>query len=351
MLAAVLLLLSVVTGSRTEAQDQASNEAAEKAVSSGPAIRQSRAEVLDYWTEERMENAKPVKISVRKSSAADSASVPAPQGPPKKIAPAAPSGDSTSGALSAGIQPAATTTRDGYTYPFPFTRYEVFTSYDSFPYSTNGKVFFTKPGVGNFVCSGTAVNSENKSVVWTAGHCVENGKSGGFHTNWVFVPALKDGANPFGIWTARELWTLKGWGVHGSLRYDLGAAIVNTQDEIRLVDVVGGQGIAWNLPYPQHWTFFGYPGKPPFNGERQQVCTASYARQDNPGSRRGPSTIGIGCDMTNGYSGGGWIESFSGGNGFVNSVGSYRPTNQPRAIYGPYHGTGARNLYNAVKNR
>ena len=66
--------------------------------------------------------------------------------------------------------------------------------YTSQPTSTNGKVFFTDDGL-NYVCSGTAVLSGNRSTVWTAGHCVHDGASG-FHTNWAFVPAYADGSAP-----------------------------------------------------------------------------------------------------------------------------------------------------------
>jgi hypothetical protein len=54
----------------------------------------------------------------------------------------------------------------------------------------------------------------------------------------------------------------------------------------------------------------------------------------------------IDCDMTGGSSGGGWIV---GGN--VHSVNSYKYTFDPNSMYGPYHGQGAADLYNAVRNR
>jgi hypothetical protein len=38
----------------------------------------------------------------------------------------------------------------------------------------HGKVFFSD-GAYNYVCSGTALTSGNESVVWTAGHCVNEG--------------------------------------------------------------------------------------------------------------------------------------------------------------------------------
>ena len=44
-----------------------------------------------------------------------------------------------------------------------------------YPYRVNGKIFFTKPGVGNFICSGT-VNKPR--LVLTAGPCVQKGSDG-----------------------------------------------------------------------------------------------------------------------------------------------------------------------------
>src|SRR5205823_4621286 len=58
------------------------------------------------------------------------------------------------------------------------------------PTSTFGKIFFTKGGQ-EYVCSGTVVAAANKSVVWTAGHCVE--EHGKVHTNWIFVPGYRNG--------------------------------------------------------------------------------------------------------------------------------------------------------------
>ena len=72
----------------------------------------------------------------------------------------------------------------------------------------------------------TALLSGNKSVVWTAGHCVNDG-AGTFHTNWAFVPAYADGSRPYGTWTARSLLTTAGWNGSGDFSYDNGAAIVN----------------------------------------------------------------------------------------------------------------------------
>jgi V8-like Glu-specific endopeptidase len=49
---------------------------------------------------------------------------------------------------------------------------EVSTDYTQYPYRTVGKVFFTKDDGRRFSCSAAVIASENRSVVWTAGHCV-----------------------------------------------------------------------------------------------------------------------------------------------------------------------------------
>lgn len=254
------------------------------------AVQQSRAEVVAYWTEERMRNAIPLDV--------------------------------VSG--QKGKKPRAS---------FPFTRYEPATYNPA-----HGKVFFSD-GAANYVCSGTALTSGNESVVWTAGHCVNEGP-GAFYTNWAFVPAYKDGARPYGTWTARRLLTTSGWGNQGDFSYDLGAAVVNTNGGATLTDTVGSRGAAFNQSASQRYLSHGYPAAPPFTGGRMFICESDLGTRDTSAN---PPTMGIGCDMTGGSSGGGWVV----GNNVL-SVNSYGYSNQPNVMYGPYQGTVAQQLYSAA---
>ncbi len=357
---AASVVVLVATSPRTEAQDQGNRPAAQSPtggnVSSGDISVAERTDAREYWTPQRMRNAKELDITVPgPPSAPESGALPQPEGPSVKVPPVAPGGNSTTGASSSVVQPAATTS-EGYSYPFPFTRYEVFdpgvSNYTAYPYRTHGKVLFTKATGGDFVCSGTVVNAENRSTVWTAGHCVSDG-AGRFHRNWVFVPAYRDNVRPFGTWAARELQTRAEWHNFGNFEQDVAAAIVNPLNGVSLQNRVGAQGIIFNQPYPQHWHSFGYPQDAPFNGNRQFACAASFAKLDNANPRPSPLAIGIGCDMTGGASGGGWILGFKGSGGFVNSVNSYKYFNpsQPLAMYGPYHGNEALSLFNFVRTR
>jgi hypothetical protein len=280
-----ILLLALVALAILSAPAQAVGPAKAKAV------QQSRADVVSYWTAKRMRNAQPVEQA------------------------------------KGGKGPKAA---------YPFTRYEP-TTYNP----AHGKVFFTDGGV-NYVCSGTALTSGNESVVWTAGHCVNEGP-GAFATNWAFVPAYRDGSAPYGTWTARSLLTTSAWGNQGDISYDLGAAVMSTSAGSTLNARVGGWGIAFNYDRNQFYSSFGYPAAPPFNGERLWVCESQLATSDASTS---PQTMGIGCDMTGGSSGGGWVVGDS-----VYSVNSYGYLNQPDVMYGPYQGSVAQSLFNSASAR
>ena len=302
-------------------------------------VRQSSADVRSYWTNKRMRSATPLKLKLKIAPApsAAAASVTARPGSVDPVAPRRAGASTNPTRNGSALQMSAD-------YAFAFDRYEVDPPYTVYPKSTHGKVFFTDPSTGgNFVCSGTALSSENRSVVWTAGHCV-NGGGGPWYTNWMFAPARRDGSNPYGTFTAQELWSTTGWASNGDISYDLGAAVVNAGGGSLLTDLVGGRGITWNAPRHQNYESHGYPAAPPFGGERQIVCESPWGGDDFPGS--GPATMRIDCDMTGGSSGGGWVV---GGN--VHSVNSYKYTFDPNSMYGPYHGQGAADLYNAVRNR
>jgi V8-like Glu-specific endopeptidase len=277
-----ILLLELVLLGALVAPAQAAQPAKAKAVD------QSRADVVKYWTADRMREAIPLDVV---------------QGPDRAKKPR---------------------------LAFPFTRYEP-TTYNP----AHGKVFFSD-GSANYVCSGTALTSGNESVVWTAGHCVNEGP-GGFYTNWAFVPAYKDGAAPYGTWTARTLLTTAAWGQQGDFGYDLGAAVMNISGGATLTDTVGSRGAAFNQPAEQPYLSHGYPAAPPFSGGRMFICESDLGTRD---ASANPPTMGIGCDMTGGSSGGGWVV----GNNVL-SVNSYGYRTQPNMMYGPYQGSVAQQLY------
>jgi V8-like Glu-specific endopeptidase len=219
------------------------------------------------------------------------------------------------------------------------------------PFRAHGRVFFTLGGE-DFSCSGTAVDSDNRSVVLTAGHCAfdRDGPVG----NWAFVPAYENGVAPFGVWNAEQLATPAQWRRKANLSYDIGAAAVAVDEQGRgLTDVVGGRGIAFNQKRSSTYQSFGYPAipsstAPEFDGEREYRCRSKLAGSDDPPGR-GPNTISIPCDMTGGSSGGGWVSG-----GVLLSVSSYSYCEDDLGLicdgrlYGPYLDGTAKALYSAV---
>lgn len=224
----------------------------------------------------------------------------------------------------------------------------------AFPDRVHGKVFFTVAGgsdPGDFVCSATVARSRSHTLVWTAGHCVNDAQfGGGFAINWVFVPGYRDGQRPFGSWPARRLFTTVGWQRHENVRVDLGAARLARDAEGRgIQDVIGARRLAFGLGREQRFTAFGYPAlpallHPEFNGERLYACGSPTTGSDHPPGA-GPTPLQIHCDMTGGASGGGWVNA----SGRLASVTSYGYLTDPNHLYGPYQGEEAKTLYRAAR--
>ena len=218
----------------------------------------------------------------------------------------------------------------------PFTSFEA-----PLPYpTTHGKVFLTQAGV-NYVCSGTALASANQSVVWTAGHCVYD-QPGGFSTNFMFVPGYRDGVEPVGRFVASEVLTTSGWQNNREFGVDLGAAVVGTAGGRTLNAAAGGRSIVFNAPRNQSYTLYGYPAARKFNGQRMRVCQTTWALDDTSTT---PDTMGVGCDMTGGSSGGGWVTS----SGAVASVISYGYGSLKNVLFGPHQETAAQQLFSSAE--
>jgi V8-like Glu-specific endopeptidase len=209
---------------------------------------------------------------------------------------------------------------------------------------TAGRVFFTYQG-RTASCSGNAVTSANKSTVLTAGHCVK--MQGAWHTNWVFVPGYHDGQRPYGTWAAAKTLSTPQWTASEDINYDIGAAVVAPLDGQRLTDVVGGQGLAFNTGYNKAMYSFGFPAAAPYDGEKFIYCSGTTFRDFLLSGDHG-----LTCNMTGGSSGGPWFTRFdeATGTGLQSSVNSFKYNFLPNAMYGPYFGADAQNLYQSAQS-
>jgi V8-like Glu-specific endopeptidase len=265
----------------------------------------------DYWTPERMRNAIPGDVLAGK-------------------------------ALARGNTSSAASVKKGSTTQVKGGKGKTTIAVSETPVDHIGKVFFTLAG-SNYVCSGNAVVSANKSTVATAGHCLNEGP-GAFATNFIFVPAYLNGAAPYGKWTAKALYAPTQWSGSGDMQYDTGFAVMNTLNGSYLSDAVDESGVEFNAAYGLTYKSYGYPAARPFNGETLWSC-AGTASLDTNNSAFG--TQGIPCDMTGGSSGGPWFIQSGSAAGLQNSINSYGYSGSP-VMYGPYWGTVIQTTYNSA---
>jgi hypothetical protein len=268
----------------------------------------------------------------------------------------APPATAIGGASATTTLAATATSQDG---PWPG-------AYNQNPNRQIGWLFFDRdPGIGVdwTHCSATAINSENKSFVLTAGHCVYNPDPDGnglvdgggyYYQNFQFCPGYEFGCK-LGVWTYRLANTTPSWHYGSGANHaydwsdDMGVVLMKPSASGYLVNVVGGQGITFNQGTGLYRTAFGYPVTDPrwpqysYSGEDLIYCQGTDWYD-------GYGHMAIPCTVTGGASGGPWIIS-PGSNwmGFVNSVNSHKPWG---GTYegGPYFGTAESNLFQTYRS-
>jgi V8-like Glu-specific endopeptidase len=247
--------------------------------------------VTNYWTPERMRNARPL--------------------------------DGSGGAGGAPTATASYATVPDPTVP---------------PFAVNGRIFVRQGGRAGF-CSGTAINSPTRQLVLTAGHCVNSGPVDGtqfsFWSNYMeFVPAYSGGQAPFGAFVAQraKVYALTPWVKRGNPTFDMGAFLTYPNAAAQNVaDAVGGGvGVALDLSRSQQFQTFGYPGR---IGYLQQCDSPSVGKDRNTYRLGGKPTTSIRCHWNPGASGGGWL--INGGTA-INGLISYGLRGDRVHTFGPY---------------
>jgi hypothetical protein len=300
-----------------------------------------------YWTAERMAAAKPARPAVQHQG--------------KSPVTATGAGATGAPGFAGGMQPdglASSAEGASYggnaspepahgSYPGPHQTWPYFAKYRRYPISTIGRLFTSG---GSCSASATIGSSSFKDVVWTAGHCVSNGR-GTYFTNGLFCPSYDNGVNTvMGCWAATGYWAPAEWHNNGNWKRDYGVMTVSncgTRICDDLTDAVGGLGFAWNFPRDQHWMNFGYPAEAQWNGNKMIVTAAEQRYEvDFPSGAPGPTTNSMGSTQTPGFSGGPWLgPAFDGNGAWINSVNSFYFSSGPngneygRQIQGPYHDT------------
>ena len=223
-------------------------------------------------------------------------------------------------------------------HPVPFTSMEV-PDPTVYPNSANGRLFGHLKGLGDYACSATVLDTPNGKVILTAGHCVLEPRLGRFASDIVFVPAYTDATAPYGIWSWQSAATTREWAYKGNTNYDFATVKLRELNATPIETVVGGRQMQTNIVRNQSYAAFGYPVNLG-GGERQWSCFSGYAGKDPHQFRDGKAPSAIGCDMTAGASGGGWVNAAA----RLVSVTSFGYQAQPNVVFGPYLTVKARKL-------
>ncbi len=218
----------------------------------------------------------------------------------------------------------------------PPAGYSVVATPEAPPYAWNGRLYVRQGGKEGF-CTATAINSPSRSLVLTAGHCVDTGPRGnrpGIWSSYIeFVPGFNLGAAPYGAWVlSGRPRALPGWTREGNPDYDLGAFLVEPNAEgVPLADAVGGGAtIVTDLGHQQQFETFGYPG----GTERMRTCASGFAGEDAfTRSYPGPATVAVHCRWAPGASGGAWMID---GGTEIDGITTYLKTNEKQRSFGPY---------------
>ncbi|MGO2111263.1 MAG: trypsin-like serine peptidase [Pseudoclavibacter sp.] len=201
------------------------------------------------------------------------------------------------------------------------------------------------------VCSASVVNSQSRSIVVTAAHClVDFANNNAVAQSVLFIPADRSNGQeqPHGQWAATQYYIPQYFtdnaqvddsgAVMGSgWTMDHAFLVMEEKGGQRIQDATGGMGIAFGVPV-QNLVQVGYPTAEPYTGEDEYFCASTKWEQ---GWAAGYQHL---CDMTPGSSGGAWMAYYDNqlGAGYIVAVNS---TGNATKAEGSILGQGAFDLY------
>lgn len=204
------------------------------------------------------------------------------------------------------------------------------------PFTAVGRIFL-KIGPYLGFCSGTAIDSASRRLVLTAGHCLYDILPGHLQPTsaryFDFVPAYAKGRPPFGEFIGRKGFLPLPWLRSINENFDMAAVLTepNAAGENVADAVGGGLPIATDRPRDQEYQVLGYPGA---NRKSMQECDARFTGDDRlTYPLAGPPSLGVGCYMGEGASGGPWLIN---GGTEVGGITTYGHIKNFTHTFGPY---------------
>ncbi|MEU6090442.1 hypothetical protein ABZ865_27270 [Streptomyces sp. NPDC047085] len=243
-----------------------------------------------------------------------------------------------------------------------------------------GKLFFSSPQ-GSMVCSAAVVTDPahpgKSNLVWTAGHCVHAGKGGGWYRNIAFIPSFNNSArygiqqatrnarsssvSPYGIYWADWATTSQAWikgGAHqATVAYAYDYAVLHVKPEKghkSLQESLGSALPVWfGAPAAnkaKNLKLRGYPAEAPYDGSKMYDCRGATKRLVLGYSypSKYPAQYMMGCTMNGGASGGPWFTTH---NGRTYLVSNNSLSDRRTYVSGPHLGDNAKQVYLATSRK
>jgi V8-like Glu-specific endopeptidase len=305
----------------------------------GPSSQaQARADVLKFWTPERMKSAKWLDVTYD-PVAHEGRLTPRSQFQP----PSNTSSDSWNGTASNANDEMARVT---------------------------GRVYFAF-GRTAYICSGSVIRDGRAgySTVLTAAHCVYDQRTGKFASQWMFIPDFDVAptytcASTFlGCWNAVSIVTRSEFTstkklTNNALQHDWAFVVVGgggktgTSLQLDVAVSLSGSATGLNLTATEQTSgtvmaAIGYPAAKPYDGKNLTYCQNPVTRDANTSN----TTYKMSCLMTGGSSGGPWVLSAgSGFNASATSLNSYGYTGDT-SMYGPIFNAGTQKTFDLAQTQ
>lgn len=204
-------------------------------------------------------------------------------------------------------------------------------------WTTIGRLVFSVPGKGDYLCTANVVTSDNRDVISTARHCVMDISTGQTYDNFRFAPSYNQGNAPYGWWN----WRSMGWRIDDTSPGGDNAFIVlstggNNNGHVQ--DAVGSSGIGFNQPTNNYAHGIGIPA------DKDYAVWCEGQPYDGPqGGVQIPNCVGL----SGGASGGAFIVNYQGDGSAMQTASFFGSWGDS---YFAYYRDAAWQVYNGAQN-